>query len=70
MLYRERSVLWHWGLEEAEQHFLCMDLLLGGDKRSMGEMPFVAEVSPLLSGPAQIFSLHLTQSWVYNCFMC
>lgn len=70
VLGRETSVLWHRGSEEAGQHFLCMDLLLGGGKRSLGEVPFVAEVSPLLSGPAQAFSLCLTQSWAYYCFIC
>lgn len=66
---REKTVLWHRGSEETEQHFLCMDLLLGGGKRSLGEVPFVPEVSPPLSGPAQMFSLCLTQSWAHYYFI-
>lgn len=65
VLCRKQSGLWHWGSEEAKQHFLCMDLLPGGGKRSLGEVPLLAEVSLLLSGPAQIFSQRLTQSGAY-----
>lgn len=35
-----------------------------------GRGAICGEVSPLLSGPAHIFSQHLTKFWACNCFVC